>query len=69
MGPHDGGIDEHLRGQLTAVLLHVLPELLPDGTGFPPAKAVIDRIPVAKLSGHIAPGNTRAGDIQPRFKG
>jgi hypothetical protein len=49
MGSHDGRIDEDLVGQLTALLLHVSPEVLPDGPRFPTAQAVIDGISVAKV--------------------
>jgi hypothetical protein len=51
MGTPDRRIDEDLVGQLTAVLVHVLPEVLPDMTRFPPTKAVLDGIPVAKVVG------------------
>jgi hypothetical protein len=38
-------------------VLAVLPELLPDVTGLPTAKAVIDCLPAAKVVREIAPGD------------
>ena len=51
MGTHDRRIDADLVGQLTVVLVQVLPEVLPDVTRFPTANAVIDGIPVAEVLG------------------
>jgi hypothetical protein len=67
MGTHDGGIAEDLGGQLTAVLLHVLPEFLPEVTSVPATKAVIDRVPVAKVVREIAPGDAGTRLIEHRF--
>ena len=64
MGAHDRRIDADLVGQLAAVWLHVWPEVLPEGTRFPTAKAVRDGIPVANVVGYIPPWNTSTSLIQ-----
>jgi hypothetical protein len=58
MSTHDRRSDEDLVGHLTAVLWHMLPEVLPDVTSFPTATRVIDGIPVAKVVGSIPPWDT-----------
>lgn len=51
VGTQDRRIDEPLVRELTAVVLSLVPALLPEATGFPTAKAVIDCIPVANVGG------------------
>jgi hypothetical protein len=63
MRSYNGTIDEDVGGHLTPLGLEAFPELPPDTTGFPTAKAVVDRVPMAKLVGQITPGAAGAGDL------
>ena len=60
-------IDKELAGQRTGIRLEPLPELAPEPTPFPAAKAVIDCVPVAKRLWQVAPWRPRAGQIEDGF--
>src|SRR5215467_21085 len=67
MGTDNRRIDKELAGQRTGVRLESLPELAPESAPFPAAKAVIDRVPVAKRLWQVAPWRPRAGKVKHGF--
>src|ERR1043166_3475262 len=67
MGADNRRIDKEIACQRTGVRLEPLPELAPDPAPLPAAKAVRDRVPVAKLLWEVAPGRPRAGQIKNGF--
>src|SRR5262249_49443379 len=60
-------IDKEMAAQRTGVRLEPLPELAPDAPPFPAAKAVVDGIPAPKIGWEVAPGRSRAGEIEDGF--
>ena len=67
MRADNGTIDEHVGRHLTPLGLEAFPELPPDPSGFPPATAVVDGIPMAKLVGQITSGEASASEIEDGF--
>ena len=61
MRPHDGRIDEKFPELFIVDALQPLPESFPQLALFPTAEAVIDGIPVAELTGQVAPMESRCG--------
>src|SRR5215216_5910298 len=67
MRTHNSRIDKEVPGQGAILCLQALPELAPDTTLFPAAKAVVHRVPVPKVLWEVAPESPRAGERQDRF--
>ena len=67
MRTHDGRIDKEVLGQGTSLRLEALPELAPDTAPFPAAKAVVHCVPAPEVLWEVAPGGSRASEIQDRF--
>src|SRR5262245_26028918 len=64
MGAHNRRIDKEVAGHRAIRCLEVLPESAPEPTHFPAAKAVISRVPAAKILRQITPGQSCPGEIQ-----
>jgi len=64
MGADDRRIDKEVAGQGARPGLEMFPEPTPDAAPFPAAKAVIHRVPLAKVLGQVAPWRPCPGEIE-----
>src|SRR5215471_841122 len=67
MGADNRRIDKEVACLGRGVRLETLPQLAPEPTPFPAAKAVVHRIPVAKCLWQVAPRRSGTGQVQNGF--
>src|SRR5262249_8546362 len=67
MGADNRCIDEDVAREGIILPLEAFPEPAPDAAAFPAAIAVVDRVPMPKLRGEIAPRGAGPGEIQDRL--
>src|SRR5262245_25604197 len=68
MGADNRRIDKEVACPGRGVRLEPLPQLAPEPTPFPAAKAVVHRIPVAKCLWQVTPRRPGTGEVQNGFK-
>src|SRR5215470_14693680 len=67
MCPDNRRINKEVACKGTILGLEILPEPAPNAASFPAAKAVVHRVPVAKIGWEVAPRCARARQIEHGF--
>src|SRR4029434_10885859 len=67
MGADNRRIDKEMACPGRGVRLEPLPQLAPEPTPFPAAKAVVHRIPVSKRLGQVTPRRSSTGEVKNGF--